>query len=122
MVRRDYDKPHIRFDDVSTISEEIQKIIVYDHVVVVAGINLTGENFKEDDPPIAYRIHQWQGTDSGVVGRSSAVPLEPERLEKGLVWAKHGAEEIGYFQNFLADLYRLGRVIENPNLNPFFSF
>lgn len=115
-------KPHIRFDDVTTLSDEVREIIVCDHVVVVSGISLTGENFKEDDPPLAYRIHQWEKTDFGVRGMSSAIPCEPEPLEKGLVWAKHGSEEIAYFGDFLADLYRLWSVVKNPKLNPFFSF
>jgi hypothetical protein len=115
-------KPHIRFEDVSTLAQEIQDIIVCDHVAVAAGISLTGENMKDDDPPIAYRVHQWEKTDSGVRGVSSAIPCVPEPPEKGLVWAKHGAEEIGYFQDFLAELYRLWSVVKNPVLNPFFSF
>lgn len=48
--------------------------------------------------------------------------LEPEPLEKGLVWAKHGGEEIGYFQDFLPALYNLWRVVKNPEINPYFSF
>jgi hypothetical protein len=115
-------KPHIRYDDVASLPEEIQNIIILDHVAVVAGISMTGENFNDDDPPLAYRIHQWAATDAGVRGISSAVPIEPEPLERGLVWAKHGAEEIGYFQQFLAELYKLWRVVKNPMLNPYYSF
>lgn len=115
-------RPHIRWDDVATLDEDIKEIIVYDHVVVAAGISMTGENVKDDDPPVSYRIHQWEKTDFGVRGKSSAIPIEPEPLEKGMVWAKHGEEEIGYFQDFLADLYRLWSVVKNPEINPYFSF
>jgi hypothetical protein len=115
-------EPHIRWEDVASLPEVIRDIIVYDHVAVAAGISLTGENMKEDAPPIAYRLHQYEKTDSGVKGTSSAIPCEPEPPEKGLVWAKHGSEEIGYFQNFLPDLYRLWRVVKNPEINPYFSF
>jgi len=115
-------KPHIRWDDVATLPEDIKEIIVYDHAVVAAGISMTGENVKDDDPPVSYRIHQYEKTDFGVRGISSAIPREPEPPERGLVWAKHGSEEIGYFQDFLADLYRLWRVVKNPEINPYFSF
>ena len=115
-------RPHIRWDDVATLDEGIKEIIVYDHAVVAAGISLTGENVKDDDPPVSYRIHQWEKTDFGIRGMSSAVPIEPEPPEKGLVWAKHGGEEIGYFQDFLPVLYNLWRVVKNQEINPYFSF
>lgn len=104
------------------MDEDIKDIIVYDHVVVAAGISLTGENVKDDDQPVSYRIHQWEKTDFGIRGMSSAVPIEPEPPEKGLVWAKHGGEEIGYFQDFLPALYNLWRVVKNPEINPYYSF
>jgi hypothetical protein len=104
------------------LSEDIREVIVYDHAVVAAGISMTGEHVKDDDPPVSYRIHQYEKTDFGVKGISSAIPIVPEPLEKGLVWAKHGSEEIGYFQDFLADLYRLWCVVKNPEINPYFSF
>lgn len=113
-------KPHIRFENPADLPEDVTELIIYDHAMVVAGISLTGENFKEDDPALAYRVHQWESTDFGVCGMSSAVPVEPEPLEKGLVWAKHGQEEIGYWGDFLAQLYKLWTVIDNPKLNPFF--
>jgi hypothetical protein len=47
---------------------------------------------------------------------------DPLETERGLIWAKHCAEEMGYFQNFLPDLYRLWSVVKNPKLNPHFSF
>jgi hypothetical protein len=87
------------------------------------GISLSGENVKDDDPPIAYRIHQWEASDAGVRGKSSAIPVQPDPLEteRGLVWAKHCAEEVGYWQDFLPELYRLWSVVKNPVVNPFFS-
>src|SRR4030042_2521832 len=116
-------RPHIRFDDVATLPDDVKEVVVYSHVLVAAGISLTGENVKDSDPPIAYRIHQWEGTDAGVHGLSSAIPMKPDPLEmeRGLVWAKHCTEEMGYFQDFLPDLYRLWPVVKNPVINPFFS-
>ncbi|MDK2784880.1 MAG: hypothetical protein PWQ41_1692 [Bacillota bacterium] len=117
-------KPHIRMEDVATLPEDIADIIIYDHAVVVAGISLTEEDYKPDNPPLAYRIHQWEKTDFGVKGMSSAIPLAPEPLEveRGLVWAKHAAEEVRYWQDFLPELYKLWSVVKNPELNPYFSF
>lgn len=48
--------------------------------------------------------------------------MVPESSEKGLIRAKHGAEEIGYFQDFLAELCRLWKMVKNPEINPYFSF
>jgi len=69
---------------------------------------------------MGYRVHQWEKTDGGVVGRSSAIGRRvPETPEDGLVWAKHCAEEIGNWAAFLPQLYRLYRVVERPEVNPF---
>jgi len=38
-----------------------------------------------------------------------------------LVWAKHAAEEVRYWQDFLPELYKLWSVVKNPSVNPFFS-
>jgi hypothetical protein len=116
-------RPHIRFDDVATLPDDIKSVIVYNHVIVAVGISLTGENVRDDDPPIGYRIHQWEASDAGVRGKSSAIPVQPDPLEteRGLVWAKHCAEEVGYWQDFLPELYRLWSVVKNPVVNPFFS-
>jgi len=116
-------RPHIRFDDVATLPEEVRDIVVYDHVIAAVGISLTGENVRDDDPPIAYRIHQWEANDVGVRGMSSAIPAQPDPMEteRGLIWAKHCAEEVGYWQDFLPDLYRLWKAVKNPAVNPFSS-
>ena len=31
-----------------------------------------GDDVKPDDPVLGYRLHQWQKSDNGVVGMSSA--------------------------------------------------
>jgi hypothetical protein len=117
-------EPHIRYEDPATLAEDIADLIIYDHCVVAAGIALFKKDYKPDNPVVAYRIHQWEGTDSGVRGKSSAVPVAPEplELERGLVWAKHGAEEVNYWGDFLPELYRLFSVVKTPEMNPFFSF
>ena len=69
---------------------------------------------------MGYRVHQWSPTDSGVVGRSSAVGARmQESPDKGLVWAKHCAEEVGNWGVFLPDLYRLYQAVPRGPRNPF---
>jgi len=110
---------YIRFEDPAALAPEIQERIVYEHCVVAAGLGFGPESFEVDEP-MGYRVHQWQKSDAGVVGRSSAIGrARPESQEEGLVWAKHCAEEIGNWGVFLPDLYRLYRVVESPAFNPF---
>lgn len=94
-------------------------------MVVVAAIALFEKDFKPDNPIIAYRIHQWEKTDSGVKGLSSAVPVSEDPLEgkeRGLVWAEHAAEEVANWEVFLPTLYKLYRVVKDrPEANPFHS-
>jgi hypothetical protein len=110
---------YIRFEDPATLAPEIQERITFEHCVVAAGLGF-GEESLEVDEPMGYRVHQWQKTDAGVVGRSSAIALRrAETPEEGLVWAKHCAEEIGNWGVFLPELYRLYRVVQSPASNPF---
>ncbi|MEM2718714.1 MAG: hypothetical protein QXJ13_05690 [Candidatus Bathyarchaeia archaeon] len=116
-------KPCIRWEDVENLPEEMQSLIIFDHVVVAAAISITGENIREDAPPLGYRVHQWETTDFGVRGRSTAIPTKAESKERLLnVWAPHCQEEISNFQVFLPHLYRLWSVVEDPEINPYFSF
>lgn len=110
---------YIRFEDPSTLAPEIQERIVYEHCVVAAGLGF-GEESLGVIEPMGYRVHQWQASGSGVVGRSSAIArTKAETPEEGLVWAQHCAEEIGNWAHFLPDLHRLYLVVESPAYNPF---
>ena len=110
---------YIRFEDPAVLAPDIQERIVYEHCVVAAGLGFGPESLEEGEP-MGYRVHQWEKTDGGVVGRSSAIGRRvPETPEDGLVWAKHCAEEIGNWAAFLPQLYRLYRVVERPEVNPF---
>jgi hypothetical protein len=117
-------EPHIRFEDVATLPQEIADIIVYDHAVIAVGICLKKEDYKPDNKPIAYRVHQWEKTDSGVKGISTAIPVtdDPLETERGLIWAEHASEEVGNWANFLPELYKLYSVVNNTEVNPYFSF
>jgi hypothetical protein len=116
-------EPHIRYDDVATLPQDVADLIVYDHCVAAAGIALFTKDYKPDNAVVAYRIHQWEATDSGVRGRSSAVPMkaEPLETERGMIWAKHANEEVHYWGDFLPELYRLFSVVQTPEMNPFSS-
>ncbi len=110
---------YIRFEDPATLDPEIQERIVYEHCVVAAGLGFGPESLEVSEP-MGYRLHQWQKTDAGVVGRSSAIGRRvPESPEDGLVWAKHCSEEIGNWGAFLPQLYALYGAVERPDLNPF---
>ncbi len=117
-------KPHIRFDDVATLPANIKEVIKYEHVVIAVGICLFEKDYAPDNKPVAYRIHQWEKTDSGVRGMSSAIPVTDDPLEtqRGLVWAKHAGEEVGYWADFLPQLYTLYRPVVSPEVNLFNSF
>ena len=109
----------IRFERLEDVAPHIRDVIVYDHVIVVAGLGLDAEAMQAGDP-MGYRIHQWQASDSGVVGKSSAIGTRrKETVEDGKVWAAHCAEEIGNWGVFLPDLYRLYRVVTDVRRNPF---
>lgn len=110
---------YIRFEDLSTIAPEIKDYIIYEHCVVVAGLGLGPEALAEGNP-MGYRIHQWEKTDFGVVGKSSAIGTrKKETPEEGLVWASHCGEEIGNWGVFLPQLYNLYTVVANTAYNPY---
>lgn len=110
---------YIRFEGLDTLPEEVKEYIEYEHVIVVAGIGL-GDEALANPQVMGYRIHQWEKTDFGVKGKSSAIGrLKKETPEDGKVWAKHCIEEVGNWGNFLPDMYRLFSVVENTNYNPY---
>ena len=91
---------YIRFEDLETIPAEIKEYIIYEHCVVVAGLGLGEESIKKGDP-MGYRIHQWQKTDYGVVGKSSAIGTRKKRNSRRrycmvtALWRRSG--ELGSF-------------------------
>jgi hypothetical protein len=111
-------EPHIRFEDIAKLDKSITDYIVYSHAIVVGAVCLKKEEFKPGLPVIAYRIHQWESSDTGVKGISSCIG---ETREKGMVWSKHAGEEVGYWADFLPELYKLYKVIDNPVVCPFYS-
>jgi len=115
-------RPYIRMEDLKDVPEDIKALVKYDHVVIVGGISILGDNVKRDDPVLAYRIHQWQKTDDGVVGMSSGVEAKVNDADSGLIWAAHATEEVGNWEVFLPDLFRLYKVITNPDICPYYSF
>jgi hypothetical protein len=110
---------YIRFEKLEEVPAEIHDYIIYEHVVIVSGLGL-GEECLVNPDPFGYRMHQWQKTDFGVVGKSSGIGTrKKETVEDGKVWAAHCAEEIGNWASFLPQLHSLYKVVNCPNRNPF---
>lgn len=110
---------YIRFERLEDVPAEIRDCIVYEHVVIVAGLGL-GEECLARPEPMGYRIHQWQKTDDGVAGKSSGIGTRrKETAEDGKVWAAHCAQEIGNWAVFLPQLYTLYQVVTDTARNPF---
>lgn len=110
---------YIRFEDLNSLPVWVKDYIVYEHCVVVAGIGLGDEALKNPQV-MGYRIHQWEKTDFGIKGKSSAIGmLKKEDEEAGKVWAAHNSEEIGNWANFLPTMYQLYKVVTNETYNPF---
>ncbi|WP_432407447.1 hypothetical protein [Wukongibacter sp. M2B1] len=110
---------YIRFEDLNDIPDWVKEYVVYEHCVIVAAIGLGEESLKNPEV-MGYRIHQWQKTDYGVEGKSSAIGIKKlESEEDGLIWATHCEEEIGNWGVFLPQLYNLYRVVKNTEYNPY---
>jgi hypothetical protein len=115
-------RPYIRMEALDDVAAEIRDLIKYDHVVIVGAISILGDNVKRDDPAVGYRVHQWQKSDHGVVGMSSAIEAAANDADDGLIWAEHATEEVGNWEVFLPPLVRLYRVITDPSICPYYSF
>jgi hypothetical protein len=110
---------YIRFEKLADVDAKFRDYITYEHVVIVAGLGL-GEECLKHPNPMGYRIHQWQKTDYGVIGKSSAIGTRvPETPEQGIVWSKHCLQEVGNWGVFLPALFALYRVVKNTKYNPF---
>lgn len=109
----------IRFERLEDLTPEERDVISHEHVIVAAGLGFSEEEMLQADP-MGFRLHQWSKSDSGVVGKSSAVGRrKKETIEEGKIWAAHAAQEIGNWEVFLPDLYRLYKPVIDPGRNPF---
>jgi hypothetical protein len=110
---------YIRLEDVAVVPDEVKSVIIHDHCAIAAGLGFGPESLANKGP-MGYRVHQWEKTDSGVVGKSSAIgAAKRETFEEGMIWAAHCLEEIGNWGVFLPQLYTLYRVVKNTDYNPF---
>ncbi|MBU1171989.1 MAG: hypothetical protein KKD44_20735 [Proteobacteria bacterium] len=113
---------YIRFEALEDVPEEIRDYIIYEHVIIVAGLGLGKESLVTPDP-MGFRLHQWERRDYGIIGKSSAIGTrKKETPEEGRVWSEHCAEEIGNWEVFLPRLYTLYKVVKCPTRNPFADF
>lgn len=109
---------YIRYERLEDVPAEILDLIVHEHVIIVAGLGFDEEAMRRGEP-LGYRVHQWERSDEGVVGRSSAIGTRrPETPEDGRVWAAHAGQEIANWGRFLPTLYQLYRVVTDPGRNP----
>jgi len=110
---------YIRMERLEDLEPQFRDYIQYEHLYVAAGLGL-GEECLKDPQPMGYRIHQWQKTDYGVVGKSSGIGTrKKETVEDGKVWAAHCIQEIGNWGVFLPQLYKLYQVVDDPGRNPY---
>jgi hypothetical protein len=88
-------------------------------VMIVAGLGLDEEAMRRG-VPMGYRVHQWQASDAGVAGKSSAIGWpKRETQEQGKTWAAHAAQEVGNWGVFLPTLYKLYQVVTDTRRNPY---
>lgn len=110
---------YIRMENFADLPAALKNYVVYEHCMVAGGLGF-GPESMENPEPFGYRIHQWQKTDYGVVGKSNAIHGKKVlTTEEGMVWAKHCTQEIGNWGVFLPQLYNLYRVVKNTEYNPF---
>jgi hypothetical protein len=110
---------YIRFEHLEDLDPRHRDYICHTHVASVAGLGLGAECLEKPDP-MGFRIHQWTPSDAGVTGKSTAIGArKKEGIEEGKVWAAHAAEEIGNWEVFLPDLYRLYKVVTDVKRNPY---
>lgn len=113
---------YIRYERLEDVPETIRDLIVHEHVVIVAGLGFDEEAMQRGEP-LGYRVHQWERSDEGVVGCSSAIGTRrPETAEDGRIWAAHAGQEIANWGRFLPTLYQLYRVVTDPGRNPMADF
>jgi hypothetical protein len=110
---------YIRLEDPAAVPDEVKRVIIYEHCAIAAGLGFGPESLNCREP-MGYRVHQWEKTDYGVEGRSSAIGTKKkETSEEGMIWAAHCIDEIGNWGVFLPQLYMLYRVVRNTDYNPF---
>ncbi len=72
-----------------------------------------------DPKPLDYRVHQWQKSAEGVIGKSTAIgKRKPETPEDGMVWAKPYVQESASGVSSRPS-YTLFQVVKNTNYNPY---
>lgn len=110
---------YIRHEKFSDIPNEVRNLIEYEHCIVVGGLGFGPESIEKSEP-LGYRLHQWEKSDDGVVGKSSAIgATKKETPEEGLIWAEHCIGEVNNWGVFLPQLYQLYKVVKNTDYNPY---
>lgn len=111
-----------RCEPLEAIPDQLRAYIRHDHAVAFAGIGADGTEVAPDAPALAWRLHQWQKSDEGVMGMSTALTAERADFESGVLWAAHHMDKVANWEVFLPTLYRLYRGITRWEVSPCQSF
>ncbi len=117
LERRPPQNLYIRFERLEDVAPEIRDYIVYEHVVIMAGLGLGEECLRT---PI-----QWDtGSTNGRRPTTASTEnlrhrhRKKETVEDGKVWAAHNIQEIGNWGVFLPQIYSLYKVVTDTTAIP----
>lgn len=113
---------YLRIETLDHVPGLLTELIRYDHVVALGGISVFGDNVEPDDPAFVWRLHQWQKTDDGVMGITSAYSKPGTFVKSGQAWANQTIEKLLDWEQFLPETYRNYVVKENDQKTEQFSF
>ena len=71
---------YIRFERLEDLPDPVRAAICHSHVIAVSGLGFN-EASMQDPEPLGYRLHQWSPSDSGVVGKSTAIGARKPETE-----------------------------------------
>jgi hypothetical protein len=102
-------KMRTRYEDPNSLPKEIKDWIIYEHVLVLGGLNPEGKLHF-------YGIHQYEAASYGTRLRSTGHPQEnmppnPKNVNK------HVDGEMASWPLFLPELYKMWQVITDPAIN-----
>lgn len=115
-------RSYLRIETLNHIPEQMKELIRYDHVVALGGISLFGNDVQPDGPAFAWRLHQWQKTDNGVMGITSAYTKPGSSVESGQTWANQIIDKLRDWEQNLAETYRSYMLNSKDKNTDVFSF
>ncbi len=113
---------YLRIETLDHVPELLTELIRYDHVTALGGISIFGEDVNADDPAFLWRLHQWQKTDDGVQGMTSAYTKPGYRVDSSQMWANQTIQKLQDWEWYLPDTYRKYMIDLPEKGNVHFSF